>query len=649
MNISAQKNILLVEDDPITALAQSSRLERFGYCIKLSTSGEEAIEIIQSNETVDLILMDIDLGAGMDGTETARQILQLREIPLVFLSSHTEPEIVDKTEGITSYGYIVKSSDETVLNASIKMAFRLHDASRKLIKKESEHEASESKYYELFDKLEKKNTELQTLLEGAIAVLNMGNFTKTARRIFDFACQLTGAQSGYVALLNESGEENEVLFLEAGGLPCSVDPELPMPIRGLRAESYKSGRAVYDNDFMNSEWIKFMPQGHVVLRNVMFAPLNIDGITMGIMGLANKPSDFTDADMYIAEAFGNLAAIALQKSRSLELLQIGEANLSSLIENTDESIWAIDRDYEIIVANSRFKQELLEIYNINEKKLNQFNIKNIYSKTDKWMEYYERAFNGEKFSIEIKENYNGNDRYMDYRFNPIIADDSEIKGVTVFGRDTTERRHNEDEIRKLYSEQNIILREVHHRIKNNMSSLRNLLYLQMESSNNVDTKGTLKQSIGRITSMAELYEKMLLNEDYDELSVESYANDLIDRIVEIFQEKSHVTIHKEIKNFNCRTKTLFPLGIIINELVTNIMKYAFPDNQQGEVHITLKNTESTGVLEISDNGIGLPSEFDIDTSNHFGLMLVKMLSRQIGGQFLIKCDNGTFCTVTFAL
>lgn len=146
------------------------------------------------------------------------------------------------------------------------------------------------------------------------------SFTDTARAIFDYCREMTGAVSGYVALLDDEGQENEVLFLEAGGMPCSVDSELPMPIRGLRATSYETHRATYHNDFMSSEWLQYMPEGHVALKNVMFAPLNLDGKTVGLLGLANKPSDFTEADAEIASVFGELAAIALANSRYLDLL-----------------------------------------------------------------------------------------------------------------------------------------------------------------------------------------------------------------------------------------------------------------------------------------------------------------------------------------
>jgi PAS domain S-box-containing protein len=123
------KKILLVEDEAIIAMRESLELKEAGYSVQQVSSGEVAVTRLQSREEMpDLILMDIDLGRGMDGTETAAIILKKHDVPIVFLSSHTEKTIVEKTEKITSYGYVVKNSGLTVLDASIKMAFKLHEA-----------------------------------------------------------------------------------------------------------------------------------------------------------------------------------------------------------------------------------------------------------------------------------------------------------------------------------------------------------------------------------------------------------------------------------------------------------------------------------------------------------------------------------------
>jgi len=124
------KAILLVEDELILAINEKVQLEKYGYSVMTVASGEKAIEVMKGDKAFDLILMDINLGNGIDGTQAAEIILKDSDIPIVFLSSHMEPEIVEKTERITSYGYVVKNSSITVLDASIKMAFKLFNANR---------------------------------------------------------------------------------------------------------------------------------------------------------------------------------------------------------------------------------------------------------------------------------------------------------------------------------------------------------------------------------------------------------------------------------------------------------------------------------------------------------------------------------------
>lgn len=165
-----RKTILLVEDQPLIAKVEQRQLEEAGYRVHWASNGEEAITLAcDPDRIVDLILMDIDLGPGMDGTQAAQRILQTKKIPLLFLSAHQEKEMVELTERITSYGYVVKNSSFTVLDASIKMAFKLF--------------ASEKA-------LEDKNTLLNSLLDN----LPMGVF-------------LVEAPSGRPLVANETAKE----------------------------------------------------------------------------------------------------------------------------------------------------------------------------------------------------------------------------------------------------------------------------------------------------------------------------------------------------------------------------------------------------------------------------------------------------------
>ncbi|MBU0927908.1 MAG: PAS domain S-box protein [Spirochaetes bacterium] len=142
MSDDSGTTILLVEDEAIIALATKRTLERFGYRVVTAPSGEKAVAAAEGTARIDLVLMDINLGVGLDGTEAAALILRQRDLPLVFLSSHTEPAVVDRTEGITSYGYIVKNSGDTVLIAGIRMAFKLFEARARIQAQSDEIEAA---------------------------------------------------------------------------------------------------------------------------------------------------------------------------------------------------------------------------------------------------------------------------------------------------------------------------------------------------------------------------------------------------------------------------------------------------------------------------------------------------------------------------
>ena len=207
--------------------------------------------------------------------------------------------------------------------------------------------------------LEKSNQqakEVSSLLESSRAVLQYREFKDSAKAIFNSCKNLIGASAGYVALLTRDGTENELLYLDSGGLACTVDPELPMPIRGLREAAYRSHRTVFDNHFSQSKWVRFLPEGHANLDNVLFAPLVIENQAVGLLGLANKPGGFTKQDARIASGFSEFASVALFNSHTLESLEHSEERFRSVVETAIDAIVTVDSRGEIIFWNSPAEQ-----------------------------------------------------------------------------------------------------------------------------------------------------------------------------------------------------------------------------------------------------------------------------------------------------
>ncbi len=146
-----QRTILLVEDEAITATVEKRILQKHGFQVLDASSGESAIETVKNTGHIDLILMDMNLGDGMDGGQAAQIIVAERDIPVIFLSIYTQQEVVEKTDEIpSSYGYVVKGSGEAVLIASVNMALRLHEAHRELKKREEALKESEERFAVVF-------------------------------------------------------------------------------------------------------------------------------------------------------------------------------------------------------------------------------------------------------------------------------------------------------------------------------------------------------------------------------------------------------------------------------------------------------------------------------------------------------------------
>ncbi|NPV82678.1 MAG: PAS domain S-box protein [Candidatus Aminicenantes bacterium] len=212
-----KKKILLVEDDALIALMESELLQSGGYEVVTALTGEQALEIFSSDPDLDLVLMDIDLGPGMDGGETARRMLAEKDIPVVFISSHTEPEILAKTEAITSYGYIVKGYSETALFASLNMAFRLHAAHQELLKKKSE---------------------LETLAENLSQAVN--KLLETQRELLDHQQKLQATTEHLEATLNSLPD----LLFELDEQMTIIDVRAPRPELLYRPKEEIIGRRI---------------------------------------------------------------------------------------------------------------------------------------------------------------------------------------------------------------------------------------------------------------------------------------------------------------------------------------------------------------------------------------------------------------------
>ncbi len=213
----------------------------------------------------------------------------------------------------------------------------------------------------------------------------------------------------------------------------------------------------------------------------------------------------------------------------------------------------------------------------------------------------------------------------------------------------SELEHTQAELRKQLKEKDVLLREVHHRIKNNIFSIETLLVLQSRSVESSEAQSVLQSAVSRVQGMRVLYQKLLGSGSYTENSVRHYIESLVDSIRDVFPESQTLCIDMRLQDFQLSADRLFPLGIIVNELLTNIMKHAFEAGAAGHISLSLEKNEGTVILEMRDNGRGLPENFDLSSAEGFGLMIVKMLAQQLDGRFEMYSEGGTVSRLTFSL
>jgi PAS domain S-box-containing protein len=236
-----------------------------------------------------------------------------------------------------------------------------------------------------------------------------------------------------------------------------------------------------------------------------------------------------------------------------------------------------------------------------------------------------------------------------YKFPiPVEGKPDLLGGIAV---DITERKMAEEQIKNSLKEKELLLKEIHHRVKNNLQIVSSLITLQSEYINEKEGQKAFAESKNRIDTMALIHEKLYMSADISRIDFSDYVSELVGNLfisygINTDVIKSKIDIVKVFFDIN----TAIPLGLMINELVSNIMKHAFPEGRKGEFLISLHLYESCKfTLVISDNGIGFPQDLDFTNTRSLGLKLVNSLTKQLGGTIEIDRKTGTTFKIIFQI
>jgi PAS domain S-box-containing protein len=570
----ADVKILLVEDESIEAMDIKRTLESFGYEVPyVASSGEDAIEKAPAI-LPDLILMDIILDGEIDGIQVANEIEKL-DIPVIYLTAHTEESTVQKAKLTDPYGYIIKPYEQKDLKIAIDIAIYKHDLENKL-------KASENKY--------------RSIVENVMDAY------------------IRGDKEGHLIMASPSAIK---MFKFA-----SSDEMIGIPVLTL----YKS---LEDRQKVLEELKK-----HGKVKNMKCEGLKKDGSTFWLLMNAQYHYD-KQGKIQGTEAF---VRDINELEQTQEALNKSEKNYRELVDNSLVGVYKTNFKGDILFGNHAMAN-IMHLRSVEELKS-----KNI-------SQFYKNPADRNEIINKLKK-----EGIIDQYELDMVSTTGEIINVLIsahFANNTesgmiiniTERKKTEEQLKKSLNEKEVLLREIHHRVKNNLQIIASLLHLQEVSV--CEEKGmgnVLKESGGRVMSIAMVHEKLYQSSNFN---FKQYVEKLVYEILYSFgTETENIKVQLDIEDININIDTAMPLGLIINELITNIVKYAFPQ-LEGTITIKLKSLPQQMELTVTDDGIGLPEDIDIENPETLGLQLVNILLGQIEGQIKLDRNHGTQFKITF--
>lgn len=363
------------------------------------------------------------------------------------------------------------------------------------------------------------------------------------------------------------------------------------------------------------------------------------------------------AVLLIPILFDNLQAALVQEKElrsDIEKDQRWLKLLESAIKNTTEAIAILeakpsgDAGRKILYVNDAF--EHMTGYNRGEVAGNSFHVlngpktsieerQNLLNALKEWRTYEAEFINYKK---------DGSEYWAHVSFAPVMNSNNSYSHWVVVGRDVTERRKREDELRESLEEKETLLMEVHHRVKNNLAVVSSMMQLQAMEEQDELLQKKLYDSVVRIRTMVTIHELLYESRSFTKLDFSHNLKKLTSMIDDTIRNNQNVTVDLECDQIILNVNQAIPLSLIANEVITNAYKHAFPKDKSGKITVELKEKNGTIDLSIFDNGIGIPDNFEEKKSTSLGLKLIDVLSQQMSTTYDFKktAEGGTLFQIS---
>lgn len=337
-----------------------------------------------------------------------------------------------------------------------------------------------------------------------------------------------------------------------------------------------------------------------------------------------------------------------EKKKAEEALRQSEEKYRSLAEASPNAIYIINRDASIAYANAyalaMLRKQLAEV------------------RGKSLMEMFPMDDDGKQIQIIVGVFQHGNDvrrddrirtadgkeRWLSSIYAPLKDDAGRVTGVLCVSYDITERKVMEQQIASSLREKEYLLKEIHHRVKNNLQVISSLLSMQADKATDRNVIDSLTDSQNRVRSIALVHEKLYQSKSLDQIDYGDYLNKIVVHLFNTYNIKpSKATCRVNAGSTYVDINQAVPCSLIINEMITNSLKYAFPGERSGEITIDFHTDSKNYILRYHDNGIGIPAEISFEQSDSLGMKLIYGLTQQLNGTVTLSREGGTTFEVTF--
>ena len=330
-----------------------------------------------------------------------------------------------------------------------------------------------------------------------------------------------------------------------------------------------------------------------------------------------------------------------EKIKVMEELKESEKRFRLMSDSSPAMIWMFDENNKLIYLNNKS----LQFYGSSLENLTGTWFQQTHpDDKNEFDSAFSAAFEEKKsFNVEIRrKNHKGDYRWIYNSAAPRFLPDGKFLGYVGIGIDITEGKKLREELENSLKEKEILLKEIHHRVKNNLQIISSILSLQTHYLNNKPVTDVLNECRDRVLSMSLLHEQLYGSNNFSSINFENFVRILINRLLSTYNylfEK--ISFNININDLKLSIETSINLGLILNELVTNSLKYAFKEKVDGKIDISLKSENEKIILKVSDNGKGLPENFDINRLKSLGFEIVNSLVEQLRGELTIFNHEGT--------